>query len=349
MKHRMSSQEYSLFESAVQITEERDKKSLEHALIEALSEYIDFDAILLLRLPCRKYLEVAESMPKSAFKDKLNLIRCEHGDQRVEPDNSINLCIENREIITVGNNSAQRKLFPISVNNAVKGVLDIYGHRSANDTEKLIQGFIHIYSNFLSIMYDNEHDTLTGLLNRKTFDRQIVGALSSTEPANNSVPITEEKRRKARKNTSHWIGILDIDHFKNINDNFGHIYGDEVLLLFANIMEKTFRNSDLLFRYGGEEFVVLLRPTTESDAFLVFERFRKNLETYDFPQIGRITVSIGMVEISSQEGITTVLEHADQALYYAKEHGRNQICNYHELINSGLLEIRQIGNHVELF
>ena len=174
--------------------------------------------------------------------------------------------------------------------------------------------------------------------------------LSTSSSEKNITSSLEKERRNDRNDDScHWIGILDIDHFKNINDNFGHMYGDEVLLLFANLMEKTFRNSDLLFRYGGEEFVVVLSPTTESEAFLVFDRFRKKLESFNYPRIGKITISIGIVNINSQEHPTTLLEHADQSLYYAKEHGRNQVCNYNELIKAGKLKVRQIESDIDLF
>ena len=69
------------------------------------------------------------------------------------------------------------------------------------------------------------------------------------------------ERREEKVDVNNWIGILDIDHFKSINDNYGHVYGDEVLLLFSDLMKKTFRGNDLLFRYGGEEFVVVLDET----------------------------------------------------------------------------------------
>ena len=348
----MSEEEINLFESVIHITEERDKRSLEKALIETLSDFINFDSLILLRIPRNsndEYLEVASSIPNNAFQDKLNTIPIEYGDQRIELDDRITQCIDNNEIISDKQSSIQRILFPIAVNNVVIGIMDLYGYDSSVNTDKLINGFLRIYSNFLAIINDNEHDILTGLLNRKTFDAQLSLLLSTPVVEKNITSSTESERRTDKDDTCHWIGILDIDHFKNINDNFGHIYGDEVLLLFANLMEKTFRNSDLLFRYGGEEFVVVLSPATESDARMVFERFRKKLELFDFPQVGKITVSIGMVNIHSQEHPTTLLEHADQSLYYAKEHGRNQVCNYNELIKAGELKVRQIENDIDLF
>lgn len=349
----MSDEEINLFESVIHITEERDKRSLEKALIGTLSDFINFDSLILLRIPRNsndEYLEVASSIPSNVFQDKLNTIPTEYGDQRIEQDDLIAQCIDNNEVVSDKQSSMQRIIFPITVNNVMTGVMDIYGYDSSVNTDKLINGFLRIYSNFLAIINDNEHDTLTGLLNRKTFDAQLSLLLSTPEAEKNITSFSENERRADKKDDAwHWIGILDIDHFKKINDNFGHIYGDEVLLLFANLMEKTFRNTDLLFRYGGEEFVVVLSPSTESNAYMVFERFRKKLESFDFPQVGNIAVSIGMVNIHLQEQPTTLLEHADQSLYYAKEHGRNQVCNYNELIKTGELKVREIESDIDLF
>jgi len=339
-----------LLESVIRITEERDKRSLIKVLVEVLSDLVDFDALIILRLPYGanvEYLEAEASIPMDACQDKLKIIPHEYGYQRVQLDDSTSLCINSRGIISETENNKNRILFPIVVNNSVSGILDIYGHQHTIITEKLISSFVRIYSNFLGIIDDNEHDTLTGLLNRRTFDAQLSELLSDTEK--NTFPLTNEERRSKKKDTYHWVGILDIDHFKAINDNFGHVYGDEVLLLFADLMRKSFRSDDLLFRYGGEEFVVVLTPITESNALMVFERFRQKLESVDFPQVGRVTVSIGMVKIDMQEHTSTVLEHADQSLYYAKEHGRNQVCNYHELTKAGLLEERKIESDIEIF
>jgi len=348
----MPNEKYSLFESVVHITEERDKKSLEQALVTTLSDYIDFDALILLRLPSNtdsKYMEVAVSVPISATKEKLEITPHEFGDLRVELDTHLNCCVDKGEIISTKQGDSQRTLFPILVNNVVSGVLDIYGYHSTEKTQRIIDGFIRIYSNFQSIINDNEHDTLTGLLNRKTFDAQLSDLLLAASTGKNDLTCTEGERRTSKTVSNHWVGLLDIDHFKSINDNFGHVYGDEVLLLFSDLMRKVFRSGDLLFRYGGEEFVVVLTPASDLDAFNTFERFRQALEVFDFPQVGRVTVSAGMVKVGAQEHPATVLEHADKALYYSKDHGRNQVSNYHDLVKSGELEERYIEGDIELF
>ena len=115
------------------------------------------------------------------------------------------------------------------------------------------------------------------------------------------------------------------------------------------LMKSSFRAHDKLFRFGGEEFVVLLKPAEESSAQVVFERLRRKIEAFDFPQAGRITVSIGFVRIKLDDQPSVVLEHADAALYWAKEHGRNQVANYDALIADGLLVAKESISDVEFF
>ena len=340
----------NLLESVIRITEERDKKSLERVLVETLADFIEFDAIILLRIPRGGHvLEEAASMPPNACQQKLEPLTQESGELRIKHDEGLDRCINQCEIVSEVLDGTTRTLFPVEVGDKVSGILVLYGRTLIDNSIMLIRGFLRIHSNFLAILDDNEHDTLTGLLNRKTFDTRITEVISVAQAENFAAAENETERRKPNSDKSYWLGVLDIDHFKKINDNFGHIYGDEVLLLFSQLMKKTFRNADLLFRYGGEEFVVVLAPSDVLDAFNVFERFRQQVKLFDFPQVGRVTVSIGMVKIRAQEHPTTVVQHADQALYYAKENGRNQTRNYHQLVQAGLLTERRYEGDIELF
>ena len=97
-------------------------------------------------------------------------------------------------------------------------------------------------------------------------------------------PMETTVERRANTKTGYWLGVVDIDHFKRVNDGFGHLIGDEVLVLVARIMRQSFRHYDRLYRFGGEEFVVLLRGGDEEDAKAAFERFRTNVESYLFPR-----------------------------------------------------------------
>jgi diguanylate cyclase (GGDEF)-like protein len=144
--------------------------------------------------------------------------------------------------------------------------------------------------------------------------------------------------------------MLDIDHFKRVNDNYGHLIGDEVLLLLARLMRASFRFHDQLYRFGGEEFVVLMRCNGEAQAAGALERLRTNTAEHLFPQVGNITISIGFSEVRTGDTPSGAFERADKAVYYAKEHGRNQVCSYAALIASGEL-VEQAANlgDIELF
>jgi diguanylate cyclase (GGDEF)-like protein len=145
------------------------------------------------------------------------------------------------------------------------------------------------------------------------------------------------------------LGLIDIDKFKSINDTYGHLFGDEVLLLVAQIMQRSFRGADQIFRFGGEEFVVVLDHATTSGVDIAFDRLRATIEQFAFPQVGRVTISLGYSEISPNDDPTTCVERADAALYYAKHHGRNNIRNYEALVAAGELTVKSGGEEAELF
>ncbi|CAG1003170.1 Response regulator PleD [Rhodocyclaceae bacterium] len=217
----------------------------------------------------------------------------------------------------------------------------------------VVSGLLALFRNCVAMLDYSEIDTLTGLLNRKTFDEYLINILSHVanegdqQPASLRLP----RRRQAHKAAAHhWLGVMDIDHFKAINDKFGHLIGDEVLILIANIMKSSFRSQDKLFRFGGEEFVVLLKPTELANALATFERFRNEVEQFPFPQVGRVTISIGFTRIGLYDTPSIILDNADEALYYAKENGRNRVCSYEALLDAGKLERHQLMHtDVEIF
>ena len=143
--------------------------------------------------------------------------------------------------------------------------------------------------------------------------------------------------------------ILDIDFFKRVNDEYGHVAGDEVLLRLSQKMKQDFRYTDLLFRFGGEEFVIILEPIPSAMAQATLERFRKNIAEYQFPLVGATTVSIGYAKITENDFPATILGYADKALYFGKEHGRNCVYNYEALIESGELGESSTEGTVDLF
>jgi diguanylate cyclase (GGDEF)-like protein len=205
-------------------------------------------------------------------------------------------------------------------------------------------GLAQLLANCLAMLDYSETDSLTRLLNRKTFDEYLIKILTSIPAQDDSFgdALHLPQRRQANPAArDHWLGVMDIDHFKSINDRFGHLIGDEVLILMANLMRESFRAQDRLFRFGGEEFVALLRPAEFSHAHATFERFRGLVEGHEFPQVGRVTVSIGFTRIKLGDTPSRILDNADEALYWAKEHGRNQCHAFETLVAEGKLAPRQ--------
>ncbi len=156
------------------------------------------------------------------------------------------------------------------------------------------------------------YDGLTGVYNRASF--------------NDRIKIEVEKAKRTGR--SLFIVMLDLDHFKQINDNYGHQTGDMVLKIFAAQTKKVIRNIDFLGRYGGEEFVVLLPEITEERALDIAERIRSKIEKtkliYD-KKTFKVTVSIGMTSLKKDDTVESFVERADKALYKAKESGRNKV------------------------
>ncbi|MEJ1297930.1 MAG: GGDEF domain-containing protein [Candidatus Sedimenticola sp. (ex Thyasira tokunagai)] len=121
--------------------------------------------------------------------------------------------------------------------------------------------------------------------------------------------------------------ILDIDHFKRVNDTHGHLYGDQALRSIAECTEQTIRESDMVFRYGGEEFVIVLTDTDTEGAELLAERIRVNVSRLD-PVPGKklkLTVSLGVTMLRSEDDGNQFFERLDKALYQAKNSGRNRV------------------------
>lgn len=244
--------------------------------------------------------------------------------------------------------------YPVSVNQKIHYILRILLNKSNQQNIELLTCILPIFENHCKLINENERDTLTGLLNRKTFDFHILDTIKQQKKILvelNPAPGSSSNKRALENSecSSYWLALLDLDHFKKINDTYGHIYGDEVLLTLSHIMRQSFRANDLLFRYGGEEFLVILNTASAKNAFSVFERFRQKLESHDFPQIGHVTISIGFTKMDTNILPQNIIDQADKALYCAKEHGRNQTYNYQSIIESGLITQAETPDDIEIF
>lgn len=255
-------------------------------------------------------------------------------------------CLRSQETLTCAGPPA-RSYFPLVTERDAIGVLEFGTESPLSEAEwRLVSSILRIYRNFQGLLDYSERDTLTGLLNRKTFDESFLRSVNERrlEPA---APAAEPRRAGAG---SLWLGLIDIDHFKAVNDGFGHLIGDEVLLLLSRLMRSSFRFHDRLYRFGGEEFVVLMRAGDAAGARLAFERLRSNVEAYAFPRVGRVTVSVGYTDMRADDTPAAAFERADKAVYYVKEHGRNQVAYQGDLVERGLLvDDEPVVGDVELF
>ena len=158
------------------------------------------------------------------------------------------------------------------------------------------------------IVKKHKLDSLTNLYTRGTFDEALKKLASSSESGFSCI-------------------MLDIDHFKNVNDTFGHITGDSVLKIFAAILRKCSRKRDMACRYGGEEFAILLPGSKLDTAMMVAERIRRSVpEDVHTPDGKYVTASAGCSEYIQGEAGALVVQRADKALYMAKQAGRNRVC-----------------------
>jgi diguanylate cyclase (GGDEF)-like protein len=135
----------------------------------------------------------------------------------------------------------------------------------------------------------------------------------------------KEIRKSIRHQAPLCIAMIDIDHFKVVNDTYGHPEGDQILKRLALLVSETIRKEDIFARYGGEEFVLLMPYTNVMKAEVVAERVRKAVEQYEFNVIGKITVSIGICKVDVKKTLIENVDIADDALYQAKNKGRNQV------------------------
>jgi diguanylate cyclase (GGDEF)-like protein len=206
----------------------------------------------------------------------------------------------------------------------------------SGDPDKLIeedylQFLFHFYCHQLQMLQGTYRDALTGLYNRRAFNEKLPPLLDQS---------VDHQRRAINFSPTIFV-MLDIDHFKRINDSKGHLLGDEVLLLLAQQMTDSFRENDLLFRYGGEEFAMVLMDIEAEQAQATLERFREKIATYKFPEIEQVTISIGYTLFDKRLSLNQLITQADTALYYCKTTTRNAVHGYQDLVEKGQISAKK--------
>jgi len=228
---------------------------------------------------------------------------------------------------------------PLFVNNRVMGSMQFFSASTSNfcrEDAQLLWILSLVAENLLTREYANEGllrfaftDYLTGLRTRGYFEQQL----------------ELEFKRAERRQQKFALLMIDIDHFKQVNDTFGHHIGDQLLRDVTSILMKDMREVDTVARYGGEEFVIILPETTQTGAVYVAQRLRRAVEQARFfagspHTVQRLTISIGVAVYDSDAQFKRdLIEFADAALYAAKHEGRNRVICYSELAKKERKEV----------
>jgi len=303
-----------LLDAVVKLTSQRELESLAESLIGAI--------ISLTGATSASVYELGGELGHLSAKVLAGNNSQEPVGSHITPLESrpgLRACIEGLHTVTLPLENGHQIIHPVLEQGSVVGLVVREHHRAYDQHGALVDALVAVYANHQSLLNHQQRDGLTGLYNRVALQNWMGKALHSEENI---------ERRASDDVPLGCFAMLDIDFFKRINDSRGHLYGDEVLLVFADLMRESFRFNDLLFRYGGEEFAAVLSDTDLDTALVVLERFRETVAQYKFAQLNQMTVTIGVAQVTPQLAPDMLVDRADKALYYGKHHGRNQVHAY---------------------
>jgi len=335
-------------DSLAEVTRYSDRGIIERSLLTALKELMPKSDFWLYRLTSKTPPDnlTLLSYSKHGVLGVNSIQQLKKGKLSENLQQGIDKCIDTLEIQSIAQQSQAGKFYiiypAIDDNREIFAILVQSCDSVELNSQRLTHGMLRVYCNYLRLLDKTQRDKLTNLLNRETMDEEITRILVNnheTDPAKHEFahyPTSDARQNKGMY--TYWLGVLDIDHFKSINDTYGHLYGDEILILISRLMEANVRDGDLIFRYGGEEFVILLKAFDLEDAVYAFERIRKSINEHQYAKVDSLTISIGVTQITQQASSADVFVNADKALYYAKTHGRDQMHIYELLVSNGLIE-----------
>lgn len=322
------------------ITRQRDTNLLDSSITNAMIQLVDPKFVRLLQLYNREtgLAAVTTAWSDGVHVQSLDDIPTEQDFEAVNNLPGLQRCLDlagpssDFDALT----STYHHWFPVYMRGSPYASVEIVSERPLTLSKRnVVEGIMGVYLNFLSLLEDSQRDGLTGLANRKAFDRSLRRLLTTV-----SAHDTTQNERRQANGRDNWLAIIDVDHFKSINDSHGHLMGDKVLIELAAIMRRSFRVQDRIFRFGGDEFVILIRKTDARYVATSLERLRVNVENHLFGVgVGGITVSAGYARITPNDTPADIIGHADSAHYYAKKHGRNRGCSYDQLLEENAISL----------
>jgi len=312
--------EPNILSSLVELTRQREQSAIRSKLLTVLIETSDVAWLLLLSMDVEEFSEICilDRMPnRKAQKSAQHYPRA-----ILEQQDAFVQCAKTATPVWVETlPDFKAIIFPLAAEEHQE-FLVVFDETISGQTERVVQSILDLYSNFLKLVLETTQDPLTRLLNRGAFDYDLPANLIQM----NQHPGTS--LGEASAGLSGFLVMLDLDNFKRINDQFGHLYGDEVLLTFSSILREALHEHGKMYRYGGEEFTAIIPRMGLQTLQTVLENLRKAVAEHDFPQVGQVTVSIGVAELQRNSLPSTLIDLADKALYLSKENGRNRVTFY---------------------
>ena len=356
----------TLTEHIIKLTNHKDRELLELTLSKALIDLLRIDRVVISRVVSedgvKRWLDVASLDVRGGGK-VVDPLRVDFETLRELADEKDRVrCLETRSLVEyawAGEDGPRVTFIPLFADTASddEGVIEIHSGATLDQGQvQVINDMVHVFRNMYRLLAYSDRDALTGLLNRKSLDDTFYSAVleemdhgleSATAVLEASVLPVAERRHRVPPN--YWLGTVDVDHFGVINDKSGHLIAEEVLLLVARIMNNTFRTYDRIYRLGGEQFAVLMHCPDEALVLAAFERFRANMEKFNFPQVGRATACAGFTRVTAEDSPSNTLERAERAVDYAQRNGRNQVHSYDDLVRKGFFGDAVKVGAVDLF
>ena len=236
------------------------------------------------------------------FKNNLYFILNNENDLN-NIDNNLDYIIKNSDIL----------LFELDK------LVDLYEEKTFSKRILSVQGIIFIFGSIIifatwwianNIIYNSEIDELTNIYNRKNFNKIFKRKIKEAQQLDMNLSLV----------------MFDIDDFKSINDNYGHSFGDKIIIEIVEIVNESIRDKDVFARWGGEEFLIIVPNNNLKSSVEISKRLKEKISDYNFDKVKTVTCSFGVVEYQEGDTINRLIKRADEALYKAKKSGRNNVC-----------------------
>ena len=343
----------TLIEHVLKFTDHRDRELLELTLSRALIDLLPLQRVVISRVMTqtgdKRWLEVARLDAKGGGKvlDSMRVDFQSLADLADAPDRL--KCLQDREMVEIawaGPDGPRIYMLPLFSDSGVadEGVIEIHSSAQLTAEDLLtIEQLRRMYCNMYALLEFSDRDPLTGLMNRKSLDdafyKVVLEELDGLtgEPKIFEIPKNQDQERRSRVPANYWLGSAVIDEFEQIDRKQGHQIAEEVLLLVARLMSNTFRMHDRLYRFGSGHFGVLMHCPDEVLVLAAFERFRVNVEKFNFPQAGHVTVSCGYTSVMADDSPSSTLEKTALAVKFVQRSGRNKVCSHLGLERRGFL------------